>query len=490
VGVPFQLTGITTSPSPPFGGQAFAFTVSGSGIDPNTAVVNFSGPGCTPCTIANSALSSATSTALSGTATLAAGTFTVIVQNGSGAVTNGLSLTVSSAIVGAIQLAGITTTPNPPVGGQAFTFSITGTGIDPGSVLVTFSGPGCAPCTIPNTALSNATATAISGSATLPAGSFTVTAQNGATGTPSNGLSLSVSGVTGVAPQISAITTTPNQPTDGQAFTFVITGTGFDPNGALVTFTGPNCTPCLIANSALVGATSTQLSGTATLAAGNYTIAVQNGTTGAPSNGEALSVAVPAGTNPQISLLTTSPALALATQPFTFTIKGSGFDPATAAVFFTGPNCTPCSITSAQLSTSTPTELDGTASLAAGSYFVAVQNATGFPSNNQLLVVYPATGAAPQLSVSILNPNPPVHGQQAIFIFFGSGFDPNTVLVDFSGPSCTESACIIPNLDVAVNNDASAIGGIITFPAAGTYTVTAQNGPNGAPSNALTITVQ
>jgi hypothetical protein len=136
-----MLTGITTSPSQPVEGKAFAFALSGSNFDPNSVVVEFSGPGCTTCIIANSALSSVTSTTLSGSATLAVGSFTVLVQNGSGILSNGLSLTVSSSSAGAIQLAGITTTPSAPISGQAFTFSITGTGFDPNSALVTFNGP-------------------------------------------------------------------------------------------------------------------------------------------------------------------------------------------------------------------------------------------------------------------------------------------------------------------------------------------------------------
>jgi hypothetical protein len=314
--------------------------------------------------------------------------------------------------------------------------------------------------------------------------------QNGATGAPSNGLSLNVSNSTGVAPQTSALTTTPSQPIDGQAFTFSITGTGFDPSSAMVIFTGPNCTPCSIANSALASATSTQLSGTVTLAAGNYTITVQNGSSGAPSNGQALTVAATAGTTPQIRGITTSPSVPVNAQTFTFTVSGTGFDPSTAVVIFTGPNCAPCSITNAALSTKTSTQLTGTAALVAGSYLLTVQNGSGPSSNSQQLTVSLVPGSAPHLDNSITTPASPVHGQATIFILFGSGFDPNSVMAVFTGSSCTPSVCTITNSDITVSPDASAIAGIINFPAAGTYTVTAQNGSGGAASNGLTITVQ
>jgi len=487
-GVIFQLSGINTSPSPPVDGQSFAFTVSGTGFNTNNAVVVFSGPGCTPCTIANAALSSATSTTLSGTTTLAAGTYTVVVQNGSGTPSNGVSLTVSSSTAGAIQLTGLTTTPNPPVGGQVFTFSITGTGLDPSSVLVSFSGPGCAPCTIANSALSSTSLTGLSGGANLPAGNFTVTVQNGNAGTPSNGLSLTVSSPTGPAPQTTALTTTPDQPVDGQAFTFVITGTGFDPNGALVIFTGPNCTPCSIANSALTGATTTQLSGTATLGAGNYTVTVQNGSSGAPSNGQQLMVAVPAGSVPQISQVTTSPSALVNAQPFTFTIIGSGFDPASAVVFFTGPNCNPCSVTNANLTVATSTELDGTAALVTGSYIVTVQNGNGPSSNGQPLAVASPTSTGLRLDSIFTSPSPLVHGQTVIIILFGAGFDPNSATVVLNGPSCTP--CTIPNSDILVNPSGTAIGAEPTIPAAGNFVVTVLNGSGGPASNGLTVSVQ
>ena len=475
-GAQLQLSGITTSPSPPVDGKAFTFTVSGSGFDPSSAMIVLSGPGCTPCNIPNSALSSATSTQLSGPTTLAAGSFTVTVQNASGMPSNGLTLTVSNSV--APQISALATTPNPPAGGQAFTMAVTGTGFDPNSVLVTFTGPGCAPCSIASNALSNKTSTQLGVSATLAPGSFTVTVQNGSTGTPSNGLSLTVSSPTGVAPKTSGLTTTPTPPVSGQAFSFSITGTGFDPTSAMVSFTGPSCTPCTIANSALTSKTSTQLNGTATLTSGNFSITVNNGPSGAPSNGQSLTVSG-ATTAPSVTAIVTLPNLPVAGQTFTFTINGTGFDPASAMVIFTGPNCMPCSINTTALSTKTPTQLSGMASLVSGSFTVMVQNGrSGAPSNSVPLAISGSSPGGGQITVTnavigqnlqaqlIITLNPPAPSPSGVTLTITSA-NPSLALV--GGGISAGKAQIQPVLSAGTSTISTIVQALAS---SGTVTIT------------------
>ena len=99
-GVSPTLSGsVSTSPSPPLGGQQFNFTLSGSNFDPSTVEAFFLGPGCgtsISCVVPNGNLT-ASSTSVSGPATLAAGSFTVQVRNGSGGTaSNTRSLTVDA----------------------------------------------------------------------------------------------------------------------------------------------------------------------------------------------------------------------------------------------------------------------------------------------------------------------------------------------------------------------------------------------------------
>jgi hypothetical protein len=479
------LSGIVTTPNQPVGGQAFTFTVGGSGFDPTSAVVTFNGPGCTPCTIANNALSSATTTQLGGTTTLSAGTFTVTVQNSTGGASNGLSLTVGTSTGSGPQISTIATTPTSPVGGQTFTFTITGTGFDPNGVIVSFSGPGCTPCSIANTALSGATSTQLNGTAQLGAGTFTVTVHNGSAGASSNGVSLTVANSTGTAPQITTVATVPTSPTSGQAFTFTITGTGFDPNTVLTTITGPGCSPCSIANTALTSKTATQLTGPATLGAGTFTVTVQNGSTGTASNGVSLTVASSTGTAPQFTALATTPNPPVNGQTFSFAITGTGFDPASAIVNFSGPGCAPCTIANGTLTNKTATQLGGTTMLNAGSFTVTVQNgSTGAPSNGQALTVSGSTPTPTTTGIST-SPNPPVTGQSFTFTINGTGFDPNSAMVVINGPSC--SPCSISNTALTTKT-ATQLTGTATL-TAGTFTVTVQNGSSGTASNGQSLTV-
>src|SRR5207249_854877 len=54
-------------------------------------------------------------------------------------------------------LTGLVTSPASPLTGQQFTFTLTGAWIEPTAVEVLFNGPGCAPCIVPNNALTTKT---------------------------------------------------------------------------------------------------------------------------------------------------------------------------------------------------------------------------------------------------------------------------------------------------------------------------------------------
>jgi hypothetical protein len=474
--LPVQVTGISPNSTSP--GLPFTFTITGSGFDPATAVVLFyGGQQCTapPCSVDNRALTNKSSTSLTGIGpALSEGTYLVAVQNLSGgAPSNAVQLTVSSSVSTAPQITAVSTLPSPPVDQQAFTLTVTGSGFDPATAIISIAGPGCSttPCTIANGSLTAKTATQLSGPITLGAGTFSVVVQNGSGGAASNSVSLSVS------PQVTAIA--PSSAIAGQAFTFVISGSGFDPSSAVVTFTGPNCSPCSVTNVALSGKTSAALSGTATsTAAGLYLVAVQNGVDGAPSSSVVFTVSS-AGTGPTLSAVTTAPTPAAAQQSFTFTITGTGFDPATAMVLFSGPGCTPCTVANTSLTSKSASQLAGSQTLPfPGAYSVTVQNgSTGAPSNTATVTVPAATGA-PQ--VASITPTSVTAGQAFTFTINGSGFDPNTVMVNFTGGT-------LSNLSLT-SKSATQLTGTVTLTTAGSYTVTVQNGSSGTASNGVTVT--
>lgn len=91
------LSALTTNPTVAVSGQPFFFTLTGTNFDPATVQVVISGPGCTPCLIANGQLASKTATTVSGGTLLAtAGNYTMAVQNGTGTASNTQALQVST----------------------------------------------------------------------------------------------------------------------------------------------------------------------------------------------------------------------------------------------------------------------------------------------------------------------------------------------------------------------------------------------------------
>jgi hypothetical protein len=89
---------------------------------------------------------------------------------------------------------------------------------------------------------------------------------------------------------------------------------------------------------------------------------------------------VAAAPTPQITSLSSTPTPPVANQSFTFTITGTNFDAATVTPTLTGPGCPACQ-SAVNITSRTTTQITGTATLAAGSYSVTVQNATGSASN-------------------------------------------------------------------------------------------------------------
>lgn len=109
---------------------------------------------------------------------------------------------------------------------------------------------------------------------------------------------------------------------------------------------------------------------------------------------------------PVLSNIAANPTPPVESQPFTFTIQGSGFDPAVAEVAFLGPGCaTPmaCVIPNSVLTAKTATRLVGPAVLDnVGSYTAHVRNGpSGTPSNGGGLTVVPRSSTAPVVGATI-----------------------------------------------------------------------------------------
>ena len=141
------VSSLTTSPSPPTTAGSFIFTINGSNFFPAGALIQVTGPGCAPCTIPNSVLTTKTTTTLVGPATLTtAGTYSFVVQNGflaqtggPGPRSSGTNVTVTSGTV-APTISSVS--PNPVTGStSAQTVTINGANfVDKPTVFVTWTG--------------------------------------------------------------------------------------------------------------------------------------------------------------------------------------------------------------------------------------------------------------------------------------------------------------------------------------------------------------
>ncbi len=398
----------STSPSSPAAGQQFTINISGNNFDSSTAQILFTGPGCSPCTVPNAALSTKNATLLIGPVTLnTVGNYTVSVQNGpGGAISEGKSLTIGGVTP---SLGNLSTNPSPPVVGQPFTLTINGSGFDPNTAQILIFGTNCGPCTVTNGALTTKSAAQIAGPVTLSSGSFNITVQNGSGGGQSNSLSLTVGAA---LPSFNLYTTSPSSPAAGQQFTINISGNNFDSSTAQILFTGPGCSPCTVPNGTLSTKNATLLIGPVTLnTVGNYTVSVQNGPGGAISNGKILTIG---GATPSLSNLSTNPNPPVVGQPFTLTINGSSFDPNTAQILIFGTNCGPCTVTNGALTTKTASQIAGPVTLTSGSFNIAVQNGSGGGQSTSLSLTVGATTPEPNWTQKSPANSPPPRGSHAM----------------------------------------------------------------------------
>jgi hypothetical protein len=197
VGTPSITTPVINelSPTQTTGGTT-VLSISGTGFDPPSVHIAVTGPACpaaSPCTIANSELTTRTPTRLVGPATLLnAGSFTIQVQNGSGPLSNGVTLTVVAARTPSIA----SVSPQVIPLGVTTSLTVVGSDFDPVSAQIVIVGPACpqaSPGVVGNAELTTRTASQLAAPVTLrSAGSFTIQVRNGSAGDLSNSPSATV----------------------------------------------------------------------------------------------------------------------------------------------------------------------------------------------------------------------------------------------------------------------------------------------------------
>ncbi len=164
------------------------------------------------------------------------------------------------------------------------------------------------------------------------------------------------------------------------------------------------------------------------------------------------------------------------------TINGTNFDPATARIVMTGPNCQrgECIVVNSALTTKTSTQLVAPLTLnTVGNFRIQVQNGpTGTLSNRESLTVN-----AP--SISNLSPATVPSGTFSLAIN-GTNFNPANAQIVATGPSCTP--CVFAN-NALTTRTTTQLAASLTLNTRGNFTIQVQNGADGTLSNRPTLTV-
>ena len=463
----------------------FSLTINGSNFNTSTAQIVVTGPNCpttTSCVVPNGVLTSKSSNQIVGPVTInSTGTFTIQVQNGSGTtLSNGTTLTVNPVTPSITNISPTSVSPG------TFSLTISGGNFDTSSAQIVVTGPNCpttSSCVVSNGVLTSKSSNQIVGPVTInTAGTFTIQVQNGSGTTLSNGATLTVQSPNPVMNSISPTTVTTG------SFSLTINGGNFNTSTAQIVVTGPNCpttSSCVVPNGVLTTKSTNQIVAPVTInTAGTFTIQVQNGSGTTLSNGVPLTVNSPV--TPSISSI--SPTN-VTTGTFSLTVSGGNFDPSTAQLVVTGPNCpttSSCVVPNGVLTGKSSSQIVGPVTInTSGTFTIQVQNgSSGTLSNGMTLTVNAPTTP----SISSISPTTTTAGAFSLTIN-GNNFDASTAQIVVTGPNCpTTTSCVVSN-GVLTNKNASQIIGPVTINNAGSFTIQVQNGSGGTLSNGATLVV-
>lgn len=309
------------------GGAAFTLTVTGTGFLENAAIL-WNGS-----ELATKFMQSTSLSALISSSRIAApGTVMIAVQNPDGSQSNSLTFTIEAVppVITAI------TPASAPVGGAAFTLTVSGSGFVSGAAVVWNTAN-------LTTTFGSATqlSAAVSANLLASAGSASVTVVN-PDGTASNAVTFTISSAPPSITSISPATAIAG----GAAFTLTVKGAGFV-SGAAVQWNGSGLATTFVSAAQLSAAVPANL----IAKAGSATVTVANPDGGV--SGQAAFTIVPP---PVITRLSPN-AVDAAGAAFTLTVFGSGFVSG-AAVQWNGTLLTQTEFVSAsQLTASVPASL-------------------------------------------------------------------------------------------------------------------------------------
>jgi len=279
-------------------------------------------------------------------------------------------------------------------------------------------------------------------------------------------------------------------------FPLTINGSGYNPATVQIVVTGPECAqsqPCVVPNTALTTKTSNQLVGPVTINnAGTFTIQVRNGSSGALSNGAALTITAPSPTERPVLRIDGGTS---STKPIgqTFTYTGTGFTPGRTVTRYINPAVNGSNVLSPTLSADGAGNLSWTFTPACGNPLGTftidiVDDATGRRSNTVTQTVTASSSCnAPVLRIDGGTSSTKAIGQT--FSYTGSGFTPGRTVTRYINPAVNGSNVLSPTLS------ADGAGNVSwTFTPAcgnplGTFTIDIVDDATGRRSNTVTQTV-
>lgn len=450
------------NPETPTANVPFSGTLTGTNFVSGATQVWFCVEGTSSCSLLPASgvtFNSATSLGLSNIA-LTAANWQVYVQTPAGASNRSSTFRVQSAAVSAPVISGYTINPSPPLEGEPFGGTLTGSNFVSGQTRLFICPSGASTCSEQDPArviFVSASTLTLTG-LTLSAGSWQFYVQTPA-GPSNRSTVFTVTTSVAPVPVISSYSWSPSSPVASSPFSGTINGANFVIGATQLFFCPSSSSSCIAVPATLVNVTSqSSLSlNNVTLTAGAWQFYLQT-SAGSSSRSAVFNVLAPAVGVPTISGYSWDPAIPVSERAFSGTVNGDNFTVGGTTIIFCQigrPFCTRQPQSAVTVIDRTRLTLS-TATLTTGSWQFYLQTSTGNSARSSTFTVQPVSLGVPTVGSYTLNPAGPEPGQPFELLLNGSGFvagGTSLLFCPVGSNSCTEinpSAISVPTASLLI----------------------------------------
>ena len=422
------VTAFASNPATPTANAPFSGTLTGTNFISGATEVWFCVDGTSTCSLlpANGvSFNSSTSLGLRDIL-LAAGSWQVYVQTSAGASNRSASFRVQSPPVSAPVISGYTLSPTPPVAGEPFGGTITGSNFVSGQTRLFLCPSGSNGCTEQDATRAtfiSTTSLALNG-LTLSGGSWQFYVQTPA-GLSNRSAAFNVTTPASPPPVISAFAWSPSSPVAGSPFSGSINGSNFVVGGTQVFFCPASSSSCTAvpASSITVASQSSLSLSNVSLTSGSWQFYLQT-PAGSSARSTTFTIQSPGAGVPTISSYTWDPAIPVSGRAFSGAITGDNFIAGSTMVFFCQigrPFCTRQSQSIVNVLDRTRLTLS-TVTLTSGTWQFYLQTGSGVSARSSTFTVQQVSLGVPTIESYTFNPTAPEPDQPFQLRLNGTGY--------------------------------------------------------------------